>query len=595
MRAFVEEAAGISRYKDRRRETENRISHTRENLERLNDLREEVDKQIRHLQRQAGIARRYQESMTRQRQLQADLLALRIRDLDGDIAGRNALATQRETETQAAIAELRARGGGGRTRTRPPRGMLGRAVRRARPVLPGGRRCHAHRAGIAACSRIAASPARGPRTRHDRILRVERAGRARPGTAERAYGVPRAGGAGAGRRSGNGIRGARVAGRVRIRDGGLATALGSVQPRFGRSDPEFAGRTRAHRADRVGPDRGSGSDATPLPRSRRNSSSEFPAPDRRNSPWRRSWRVSAAAKRSRNSMPRWKSLQSLREAERQGAEALDAAKAELQSAQSELMTVEAVQKAALGRGQTGTEEWLARHKLDRSPRLAQQLEVEKGWERAVETSLGSYLEAVCVEGSETIAEAMDRLNSGQLTITEAGGAARGMAAADTLLARVSGPAVVTELLAGVIAVDSLADALARRLSLLPGQSVITRAGIWIGRTWLRVARSEAGHAGVIEREQDLQATPVGGIGARKPGYGSRREAFRNAWANRRARYEPRRTSCEGQPPAPRPRQRARCARSDSIADAADYGTDRAPGDGNDSDRRRPRPRRARPP
>src|SRR6185436_11663944 len=62
MRSFVEEAAGISRYKDRRRETENRISHTRENLERLNDLREEVDKQIRHLQRQAGIARRYQES-----------------------------------------------------------------------------------------------------------------------------------------------------------------------------------------------------------------------------------------------------------------------------------------------------------------------------------------------------------------------------------------------------------------------------------------------------------------------------------------------------------------------------------------------------
>ena len=108
MRSFVEEAAGISRYKDRRRETENRIAHTRENLERLNDLREEVDKQIRHLQRQAGIARRYQESMEQKRQLQAELLALRIRDLDTDIAGRHALASQREIETQAAIAALRA-------------------------------------------------------------------------------------------------------------------------------------------------------------------------------------------------------------------------------------------------------------------------------------------------------------------------------------------------------------------------------------------------------------------------------------------------------------------------------------------------------
>jgi len=106
MRAFVEEAAGISRYKDRRRETENRMAHTRENLDRLNDLREEVDKQIRHLQRQAGVARRYQEHRNRQRQLQAELLALRIRDLDTDIAGRHALASQRENETQAAIAAL---------------------------------------------------------------------------------------------------------------------------------------------------------------------------------------------------------------------------------------------------------------------------------------------------------------------------------------------------------------------------------------------------------------------------------------------------------------------------------------------------------
>ena len=56
LRAFLEEAAGISRYKERRRETENRIAETRENLDRLNDLREEVEKQIRHLQRQAGTA-----------------------------------------------------------------------------------------------------------------------------------------------------------------------------------------------------------------------------------------------------------------------------------------------------------------------------------------------------------------------------------------------------------------------------------------------------------------------------------------------------------------------------------------------------------
>jgi chromosome segregation protein len=82
LRAFLEEAAGISRYKERRRETESRIGHTRENLDRLNDLREEVEKQIRHLQRQAATARRYQTLKEEERKLSAELLALRLQSLD---------------------------------------------------------------------------------------------------------------------------------------------------------------------------------------------------------------------------------------------------------------------------------------------------------------------------------------------------------------------------------------------------------------------------------------------------------------------------------------------------------------------------------
>ena len=53
LRTFLEEAAGISKYKERRRETENRIRHTQENLSRLNDLREEIEKQLEKLKRQA--------------------------------------------------------------------------------------------------------------------------------------------------------------------------------------------------------------------------------------------------------------------------------------------------------------------------------------------------------------------------------------------------------------------------------------------------------------------------------------------------------------------------------------------------------------
>ena len=57
LRGHLEEAAGISKYKERRKETESRIKATRENLDRLSDVREEVDKQLEHLKRQAKRGR----------------------------------------------------------------------------------------------------------------------------------------------------------------------------------------------------------------------------------------------------------------------------------------------------------------------------------------------------------------------------------------------------------------------------------------------------------------------------------------------------------------------------------------------------------
>jgi len=61
LRGFLEEAAGISRYKERRKETENRIKHTRENLARVEDIRGELAHQLEKLQKQSRAAARYKE------------------------------------------------------------------------------------------------------------------------------------------------------------------------------------------------------------------------------------------------------------------------------------------------------------------------------------------------------------------------------------------------------------------------------------------------------------------------------------------------------------------------------------------------------
>src|SRR5690625_1457683 len=61
LRVYLEEAAGVSRYKERRRETENRLRDTHENLTRLEDLLQEIEGQLKRLEKQAAQAQRYQE------------------------------------------------------------------------------------------------------------------------------------------------------------------------------------------------------------------------------------------------------------------------------------------------------------------------------------------------------------------------------------------------------------------------------------------------------------------------------------------------------------------------------------------------------
>jgi chromosome segregation protein len=107
IRSHLEEAAGISLYKERRRETENRIRHTRDNLDRLSDLRDEVGKNLNKLKRQARAAERYKKFKEQARELESRLLALRWRALKNDEGSRSSGLQQEETRMQGLIAEQR--------------------------------------------------------------------------------------------------------------------------------------------------------------------------------------------------------------------------------------------------------------------------------------------------------------------------------------------------------------------------------------------------------------------------------------------------------------------------------------------------------
>ena len=76
MRVFIEEAAGISKYKERRKETEQRIKKTKENLARVKDIRDEIHRLINRLQNQAKAAEKYKKLQTEERKLKLNISIL---------------------------------------------------------------------------------------------------------------------------------------------------------------------------------------------------------------------------------------------------------------------------------------------------------------------------------------------------------------------------------------------------------------------------------------------------------------------------------------------------------------------------------------
>ena len=107
LRVFLEEAAGVSKYRERRRETELRLRDTRENLARVDDIRLELDKQLTHLQGQAEVATRYHALQTEVTGTQQLLWFVRRQE---SAATRNRHAREIErlgTELEAETAKLR--------------------------------------------------------------------------------------------------------------------------------------------------------------------------------------------------------------------------------------------------------------------------------------------------------------------------------------------------------------------------------------------------------------------------------------------------------------------------------------------------------
>ncbi len=107
LRLFLEEAAGVSKYKERRRETEHRLKDTRENLTRVEDILRELNSNLDKLEGQAAVATRYRQLQEEGTLKLHQLWFLKHRDSAAEEARVQAAASEAATALEARLAELR--------------------------------------------------------------------------------------------------------------------------------------------------------------------------------------------------------------------------------------------------------------------------------------------------------------------------------------------------------------------------------------------------------------------------------------------------------------------------------------------------------
>ncbi len=504
LRVFIEEAAGISRYKERRRDTENRIKRTRENLERLTDIREELARQLQNLKRQSIAAEKYGELKQEQRQCQANLNSLRWQCMDSEIKEVQGTISQLEIQLEAITAEQRTID-----------------ANMEKHLSDNADLTDAHGEVQARYYSIGNDIARLEQSIKHHIERAEQLKLDLSETEEMWEQ----------NREGLDVDLRKVT--------ELATELSELQPLWeqARNDAEasavalaatesdsqalqkewdeFNKRAEEPRQNaeveqsriqqlEIIVERG-------LVRKRRLETEQQELDGLPTEPELDSFNASIAEQESKlNVLRELASDQQIAlEADRKEIvrcqKELDTAISSLQAAKNKHSSLEALQLAALGQDNPALNDWLQNHGLGERARLAEAINIEPGWELAVESVLGDNLQAISVNDMDVVAELLPSLPSGKLAFMEPPGQivnSQSHGPLPTLASKVQSECNLDEFLGGIYALESLEEAQERRSKLAVGESIITPQGVWLGKNWIQISNISK-QKSIVERQSQL--------------------------------------------------------------------------------------------
>ena len=501
LRVHIEEAAGISKYKERRAETETRMRHTRENLERLNDLRDEVEKQIKNLAKQAEKAEKYTDLKKQERQYKQELLAMRWQNFQRS-------AQQLEDKLQGIAAEhnrlfvlLRD--------TEKALDLKRNEQKLQQQHLDGTQA--EYYAAVAEVSRLEQTIKHNEKNHEETLIEIKRlklqAEHAQSECEQDREQLEEI------RQTLLEAEDTLIVAREREEDLlGIQQDAQQQKQHWQRQWEAFLEENAGYReqmevqrvkliqlenqnqqlqvrVDKLRIERDGLLDTRlQLELETLDSSIELIETER----VQLQLQLDAELQRIAQLRPEIKQLH----------DQLHERRAELQRINGKISSLELLQQHAMGKDKKDLAGWLEQVGLAQQPRLAEFLEADEGWDTAVETVLSHYLEAICVENVQPLLDELQALSKQSVIVFETSQADSDERITASLLSKIRSRWRLDSLLSGVYCAESMTQA--RQMRLQAHESVVLPDGTWLGRDWIKISRGSDSKSGVLHREKELR-------------------------------------------------------------------------------------------
>jgi chromosome segregation protein len=503
LRVYLEEAAGISKYKERRRETETRIRHTRENLDRLVDLIEEIDKQLTRLDRQSKTAEKYKSLKQDQRRLEAESLLLQKRVFDDEIDAQKRKLGSAETAMEGGTAGLRET----EREIEEARQKLAQASEQHNQVqgryyqlgseISGKEQAIEHQKNLRQLNRQELASLEQSLKESHRILADDEA-RLLEFEQKLEEITP-------------GIESSNDS--LHKQQQALSQAEEKMQQWQELWDQFRREFHQVHEAAQI-ENRGIEHIERQVQRTdqqRARLQQELDTLDaseaaREIDELQASVDASAEeyAATMAQAQTRADEIQQLRGSCEQAANALDERRNEVQTLRGRLASLEALQQHVLAETSDEIKDWLARNNIDSGRRLTSLVKTRGNIEKALEVVLSSFLGAYCVRPGESIPDAF--VPNHNLSVFDCEPVHLRPPERDwpRLSDYIDCEVDLSTILDGVYLCQDLQDLRARRPQLKSGESLVTPQGLWAGGNWILQLGDEDQHAGMLARAQEIE-------------------------------------------------------------------------------------------